>query len=66
MTGAERAWVVVANDEEQFSVFPGDQALPAGWRVAGPAGTREECLAHIATVWHDLRPKSLRSRMAVS
>jgi MbtH protein len=59
------AWAVVVNHEEQFSVWPADQEPPAGWTAVGVRGTREECLAHISTVWTDLRPLSLRRRMAV-
>jgi MbtH protein len=36
--------------------------VPAGWRDEGVAGSREECLAHIETVWTDMRPLSLRAR----
>ncbi|WP_143662620.1 MbtH family protein [Streptomyces sp. CB03238] len=59
----ERRCQVVANDEEQYSVWPTDRDLPAGWHRAGPSGTREECLAHIDEVWTDLRPLSVRRRM---
>ncbi|MQS14932.1 MbtH family NRPS accessory protein [Streptomyces kaniharaensis] len=59
-----RTWAVVLNDEEQYSVWPADRQPPAGWTAVGAQGTREECLAHIATVWTDLRPLSLRRRMA--
>jgi MbtH protein len=51
---------VVRNDEEQYSIWPHDRDLPAGWHHAGFTGTREECLAHVDTVWTDMRPKSLR------
>ncbi|GAA3040179.1 MbtH family protein [Actinokineospora globicatena] len=52
--------VVVINDEEQYSIWPSSKEIPAGWRGEGTAGTRDECLAHIRTVWTDMRPKSLR------
>jgi MbtH protein len=51
---------VVVNHEEQYSIWPADRDLPPGWRAAGFSGSREECLAHIDTVWTDLRPLSLR------
>jgi hypothetical protein len=38
--------------------------LPDGWRDAGCTGTKEDCLSYIASVWVDMRPKSLRERMA--
>ncbi|GAA3453630.1 MbtH family protein [Dactylosporangium matsuzakiense] len=54
------AFRVVRNDEEQYSVLPADMLNPPGWTDEGTIGTREQCLAHIAAVWTDLRPKSLR------
>ena len=52
---------VVVNDEEQYSIWPEGRELPPGWRAEGVAGGREECLAHIESVWTDMRPLSLRS-----
>ena len=57
---------VVVNHEEQYSIWPADRELPAGWRAAGKSGTKKECLAHIEEVWTDMRPLSLRQRMAAS
>ena len=36
---------------------------PLGWRGVGVAGSKQECLAHIETVWTDMRPLSLRRAM---
>ncbi|NEQ30814.1 MAG: MbtH family NRPS accessory protein [Leptolyngbya sp. SIO4C5] len=55
---------VVVNAEEQYSIWPAERELPLGWRDAGKAGTQEECLAHIDEVWTDMRPLSLRQKMA--
>ncbi|QES47597.1 MbtH family protein [Streptomyces venezuelae] len=55
---------VVHNEEEQFSIWRTDRELPAGWHAEGTEGTRQECLDHIARVWTDMRPRSLRRRMA--
>ncbi|MFD7840644.1 MbtH family protein [Streptomyces sp. NPDC059761] len=60
----DRTYRVVLNDEEQYSIWWSDRDLPAGWRAEGTEGTREVCLAHIDTVWTDMRPLSLRRRMA--
>ncbi len=60
----ERTYDVVLNDEEQYSIWPADRQLPLGWRTEGTRGSRQECLAHIGTVWTDMRPLSLRRRMA--
>ncbi|MBT8227568.1 MAG: MbtH family protein [Dactylosporangium sp.] len=51
---------VVRNDEEQYSIWPVDRDLPAGWRAEGTTGGEPECLAHIETVWTDLRPRGAR------
>ena len=63
----ERTYRVVVNGEEQYSIWLAERELPAGWHAEGTEGTegtREECLAHIGTVWTDMRPRSLRERMA--
>ncbi|WP_420130154.1 MbtH family protein [Longimicrobium sp.] len=59
----EATYRVVVNHEEQYSIYAADRELPAGWRDAGVTGTREACLAHVETVWTDMRPASLRARM---
>jgi MbtH protein len=51
---------VVVNHEDQYSIWVADREPPDGWRATGFTGTREECLAHIETVWTDLRPLSAR------
>jgi MbtH protein len=57
-------YLVVLNDEEQYSIWAADRDIPAGWRAEGTEGTRAECLAHIGEVWTDMRPLSLRKRIA--
>ncbi|WP_432994356.1 MbtH family protein [Dactylosporangium sp. CA-233914] len=56
----EPVFTVVVNHEEQHSIWPAGREVPAGWRELGVRGTRSECLAHIAQVWTDLRPLSVR------
>ena len=58
-----RAYKVVVNHEEQYSIWPAERELPAGWREAGKTGSRTECLEHIKEVWTDMRPLSLRKQM---
>lgn len=55
---------VVVNHEEQYSIWPADRDNPLGWRDAGKSGPKAECLAYIADVWTDMRPLSLRQKMA--
>jgi MbtH protein len=56
-------FLVLVNDEEQYSLWPSFHEIPVGWREGGPAGSRAECLAWIDEHWTDLRPKSLRDAM---
>jgi MbtH protein len=60
----ERRYRVVVNHEDQYSVWPCDRELPAGWTDEGTQGDRESCLKHIDQVWTDMRPRSLRDHMA--
>ncbi|MFF0477784.1 MbtH family protein [Streptomyces sp. NPDC004284] len=59
----DTTYVVVLNDEEQYSIWPAGRDIPAGWTASGTSGTKDECLAHIAEVWTDMRPLSLRRAM---
>lgn len=61
---SEIRYRVVINHEEQYSIWPEDRDIPAGWTDAGFRGDRASCLAHIETVWTDMRPLSLREAMA--
>ncbi|MFC0101123.1 MbtH family protein [Micromonospora marina] len=55
-----RTYQVVANHEEQYSVWLADREPPTGWRREGTVGDRADCLAHIAAIWTDMRPLSVR------
>lgn len=57
---ADPHYHVVRNDEEQYSIWPVDRALPLGWHAVGTQGNKADCLAYIETVWTDMRPLSLR------
>ncbi|WP_327011831.1 MbtH family NRPS accessory protein [Dactylosporangium sp. NBC_01737] len=59
----ERTYLVVRNHEDQYSIWPAGQDVPDGWAAEGAGafeGPKDACLAHIAEVWTDLRPLSLR------
>lgn len=60
----DKIYKVVVNHEEQYSIWPVDQKSPLGWKDAGKSGQREECLSYIGEVWSDMRPLSLRKKMA--
>jgi len=55
-----RTYLVVVNDEEQYSIWPDGKDVPAGWRSVGVSGGTVDCLDHIERVWTDMRPRSLR------
>lgn len=59
----DRTYLVVINDEEQYSIWLKDKQLPAGWRGVGREGKKQECLQYIEEVWTDMRPLSLRKKM---
>lgn len=57
---------VLANDEDQHSLWPTFADVPAGWRIVfGPAG-RAESVAYVDEHWTDMRPRSLRDAMTGS
>ena len=58
----EELYKVVVNEEQQYSIWPLDREVPAGWKEAGKSGTKAECLAYIEEIWTDLRPTSLRRK----
>jgi MbtH protein len=55
---------VVVNDEGQYSIWEAERAVPDGWQQVGVRGPKAACLAHIETVWTDMRPRSLREQQA--
>lgn len=59
-----RTYAVVVNHEEQYSLWPAGTTIPDGWREAGRHGTKAECLEYVAEMWTDMRPLSLREKMA--
>ena len=61
-----RTYTVLVNDEEQYSLWQADLAVPAGWRAVGKVGNKQECLDYVRAVWTDMRPLSLRKAMAQS
>ncbi len=55
-----REYLVVVNDEEQYSVWLAGRDVPGGWRAEGKRGMKPECLAYIDEAWTDMRPLSIR------
>ena len=59
-------YIAVVNHEEQYSIWPEGREIPLGWRNTGKSGSKQECLDYIKEVWTDMRPLSLRKKMADS
>jgi len=58
------SFFVLINDEEQHSLWPTFADVPDGWRVVYGEAARADCLDYIEQNWPDIRPKSLRDRLA--
>ena len=55
-------YLVLVNEEEQYSLWPKTNAIPNGWKPV-KEGTRAECGQYVNEVWTDMRPLSLRRHM---
>ena len=62
---ADGTYVVLVNDEGQYSLWPIYVDTPDGWTVAHPADTRQACLDFVDRHWTDMRPRSLAESMNV-
>jgi MbtH protein len=56
-------YIVLINDEGQYSLWPEFIAVPAGWTVVYQSNTRQACLDYINQNWTDMRPNSLIKAM---
>jgi MbtH protein len=56
-------YVVLINDEGQYSLWPNEISIPAGWSIVHPPDERKKCLDFINENWTDMRPKSLIEAM---
>ncbi|MGL4858164.1 MAG: MbtH family protein [Enterobacteriaceae bacterium] len=59
----ETTYQVLKNDEGQYSLWPEDKMIPAGWLSVGKTGSKNDCLEYIKNVWTDMRPSSLIKTM---
>ncbi|MEU4728497.1 MULTISPECIES: MbtH family protein [unclassified Streptomyces] len=59
-----RDYLALRNDEEQYSLWPHDIAVPDGWHVVYGPADRAKTIDYIENTWSDMRPKSLREAMA--
>jgi MbtH protein len=56
-------YVVLVNDEGQYSLWPETIDVPGGWSVVFGPDRRQPCLDHVEAVWVDMRPASLVAAM---
>ncbi|GAA1279970.1 MbtH family protein [Streptomyces javensis] len=56
-------FLVLVNDEGQYSLWPAFAEVPAGWEVVVQETDRKTCLDYIEANWTDMRPKSLIEAM---
>jgi MbtH protein len=56
-------YLVLVNDEGQYSLWPAFLDVPFGWKTTGPHGTRSACIGWIDKNWTDMRPLSLVRQM---
>ena len=56
-------YLVLVNEEGQYSLWPAFLEIPLGWTATGPRGNRKTCLSWINENWTDMRPLSLVRQM---
>jgi uncharacterized protein YbdZ (MbtH family) len=59
-------FLVLVNDEDQYSAWPAFADVPAGWRTVYGEADRTACLNYIEQNWSDIRPASLRDSLGSS
>ncbi|MBB4717833.1 MbtH family protein [Streptomyces luteogriseus] len=59
----EGKFLVLMNEEEQYSLWPSFIEVPKGWRTVLDETDRNTCVDFIEKNWTDMRPKSLRDAM---
>jgi len=57
-------YLVLANHENQHSLWPASLPVPAGWRIRQEADSRKNSLDYVEEHWTDLRPASLIAAMS--
>jgi len=56
-------FLVLVNEEQQYSLWPAFLDIPIGWKATGPKGNRKTCLDWVEKTWTDMRPASLVRQM---
>ncbi|AJO20306.1 MbtH family protein [Bacillus paralicheniformis] len=53
-------YVVLMNEEGQYSLWPAFVHIPAGWEIVCGETSRSACIDYISSNWTDLSPNSLK------
>lgn len=56
-------YLVLINEEEQYSLWPEAIAVPSGWVACFGPEMKKVCQEFIEDHWQDMRPKGLRKMM---
>ncbi|KPI15379.1 MbtH domain protein [Actinobacteria bacterium OK074] len=59
----DATYLVLVNDEAQYSLWPSFAEVPEGWTVAHAEDSRAACVEYIERTWTDMRPRSLAEAM---
>ena len=55
----DETYLVLINEEAQYSLWPSFIDVPRGWKIVLPASSRQQCLDYVNEHWTDMRPRSL-------
>lgn len=55
----KQTYIVLLNEEDQYSLWPFHKEIPSGWRTTGHQGTKQECINYVENLWLDITPKSI-------
>jgi uncharacterized protein YbdZ (MbtH family) len=53
-------FLVLVNQEEQYSLWPDIRPVPVGWSVAHGPESKSACEQYIEQHWLDIRPRKAR------
>ncbi|BCJ33897.1 protein mbtH [Actinocatenispora thailandica] len=56
-------FLVLINDERQYSLWPAAIDVPPGWTVTLTESDHQTCVDYIEEHWTDMRPRSLVEAM---
>jgi MbtH protein len=56
------SYLVLINDEGQYSIWPSFADIPNGWSMVRNADSRQAALNYVESHWTDMRPKRLIAR----